>query len=646
MDPLKGAGTLTQPFGANPQFSWQLGYGHLGLDFAAAIGTPIYTIADGVVLFADWGQNMPAGMANESMFIAGSPNNGICVVIQHDGWRSVHCHMNSTHLNAGDRVVRGQEIGKLGTTGNSTGPHVHAECWDRVPASNVPKFSRYDFAAQMRLEDSTGGAGAPATPTTPPPAGRPADQRLVGPAPATQRRYPFQGAAAPGRQAGANTWEVFTMFTHGENVVMGNFQSDIWYSDGDGWYWAGAFDTQTGNGLREMSRQDAFPATYRLTGGGVSKRRNAPNSRGAVVEEIPPYSVEIFSKWTVGEKITIGAVTTDIWYGDAAGWVWAGMFSEQSGRGLAQVATETALLANQRKTGPSGGSRRSIPFTRGTVVEALVPDRLEVFSHWTRGEKVTVGGVTSDLWYKDALGYAWAGLFTEQKPDGLPEFVFVEGTTPPATGAYTFTKAFDLVTEVHPAAPSKFEPGNFPAAKDVESAFIHQFNGATPAENALTNRETVHLDSVINTFTKGDRVASAHFGVEGTRVVQFLDLDDRAYAQGADWNGRGWSIETYGAQDAVTKETVAKLVRELEKKKGGTLVLKRHNEVMATACGSGVDLSWYNIRVSQLRNLTTTPPPVVVPPVVVPPVVVVPPKESAESVLARIRDLVNNWFKK
>lgn len=652
MDPLNGRGTLTQPFGANPQFSWQLGYGHLGVDYAAGIGTDIVSIAPGIVLFADWGQNMPAGLANECMFIASSPNNGICVVIQHDGWRSIHCHMNGTHLNAGDRVVRGQVIGKLGTTGNSTGPHVHAESWDRVPALTTPKYSRYDFAAQIRLEDSWAGAGTPVTPAAPTPVVRPDNQRLVGPNGATGRALPFQGAPGIGRTAAAGTWETFTKWTHGEMVVIPGeagvrqlFQSDVWYGDSTGWYWAGNFNVQHGNAMTYVRQNDVFPAHYRHSWAAPATQRSAPTSRAGAVREIPPYSVEQFSKWTAGENVTVGSITSNIWYGDSAGWVWSGMFTEQSGRGLTEQVTETVLPANQRKTGPAGGSRRSIPATSGTVVEALVPDRVEVFSHWVRGENVTIGTVTSNLWYKDALGYAWAGLFTEQKTDGLPEFVFNPLTTPPSTGTYTFTKAFDMVTEVRPAAPSKFEPGNFPAAKDVEAAFLHQFNGAEVAENATVNKETVHLDSVINTFTVGDRVASAHFGVEGTRVVQFLDLDDRAYAQGAEWNGRAWSIETYGAQDSVTRETAAKLVRELEKVKGGTLTLKKHKDVMATACGNGVDLAWYNTRVAQLRGTTT--PPVEPPPVVTPPVVITPPvKESAESLLGKIRDQINSWFAK
>lgn len=553
MDPLNGAGTLTQGWGANPQFPWQLGYGHLGCDWAAPVGTPIVSIADGTVLFADWGERMPAALANECMFIPGSPNNGICVVMQHDGWRDVHCHMDSTHLNTGDRVRRGDVIGRLGNTGNSTGPHVHGETWDRVPASNVPKFSRYNIMDQIRLEDSLAADTRPPV-VQEPLGGRPADNRQVGPAPATQRAYPF--------------------------------------------------------------------------------------TRAEVVQELPANRWEWFTHFTYGEMVDLGGVRTNIWYKDASGYVWSGLFTEQSERGLPEIKCETILPGNFRKTGFSGGSRRAEPRPGAAYVGKVDGNTVEVFSHWTKGDPVTIGTVTSDIWYKDSLGYAWSGLFTEQKTAGLPEFVFVAGTTPPATGTYTFTKAFPMVTQVRPAARGNFEPGNFPAARDVANAYIHQFNAATPTENPTVNRETVHLSSVIATFQGSGRVASAHFGVEGTEVVQFVDLTDRAYAQGSG-NADGWSVETYGAQDPVTVATAAKLIRELQRLTGGALKLRKHQEVMATACGNGIDLAKYRALVDTPQAVT--PPPVITPQIPTPPPVV---KETAESFLAKLRDQLNQWFTK
>ncbi|MBE0433005.1 peptidoglycan DD-metalloendopeptidase family protein [candidate division WOR-3 bacterium] len=84
---------------------------HEGLDIAAPIGTPIVSPADGMVRFAgerkDYGQ---------------------CVEIDHGyGFMTVYAHCQRLRVNAGMRVRRGDIIAHVGTTGRSTGPHLHYE---------------------------------------------------------------------------------------------------------------------------------------------------------------------------------------------------------------------------------------------------------------------------------------------------------------------------------------------------------------------------------------------------------------------------------------------------------------------------------------------------------------------------------------
>jgi murein DD-endopeptidase MepM/ murein hydrolase activator NlpD len=84
--------------------------GHNGLDLAAPIGTPIQAAFGGRVTFAQWS---PYGGGNE-------------VHIQHaGGWETWYAHMSNFLTRAGDSVNRGQRIGLVGSTGNSTGPHLH-----------------------------------------------------------------------------------------------------------------------------------------------------------------------------------------------------------------------------------------------------------------------------------------------------------------------------------------------------------------------------------------------------------------------------------------------------------------------------------------------------------------------------------------
>ncbi|TVR04666.1 MAG: M23 family metallopeptidase [Deltaproteobacteria bacterium] len=85
---------------------------HNGLDFGAATGTPVLASATGEVLLAGWCGNGP----------------GNCVVIDHGGgWRSHYFHLSRWRVRAGQRVHQGERIGDVGSTGASTGPHLHFE---------------------------------------------------------------------------------------------------------------------------------------------------------------------------------------------------------------------------------------------------------------------------------------------------------------------------------------------------------------------------------------------------------------------------------------------------------------------------------------------------------------------------------------
>ncbi len=104
---------------------------HNGVDFAAPTGTPVRTVADGVV--------ERAGYAGGS---------GRMVVIRHcDRYSTAYLHLSkiSADLRPGARVTRGQVIGNVGQTGLATGPHLHFSLYDRGryvdPLKVVPAFA-------------------------------------------------------------------------------------------------------------------------------------------------------------------------------------------------------------------------------------------------------------------------------------------------------------------------------------------------------------------------------------------------------------------------------------------------------------------------------------------------------------------------
>lgn len=163
---------INYPFGSNAwdnlNFPWQYGTGHWGIDYGVPLRTRVYAIADGVVLHADWGEKLTD---NGIEYLANLPDNasapgGICVYIDHteasDGgtpWSTCYAHLSETHLNRGQRVKRGQLLGYSGTTGRSTGPHLHFECIlngygqvNNLPAGII--YGRYNGLLQIAAENA------------------------------------------------------------------------------------------------------------------------------------------------------------------------------------------------------------------------------------------------------------------------------------------------------------------------------------------------------------------------------------------------------------------------------------------------------------------------------------------------------------
>jgi murein DD-endopeptidase MepM/ murein hydrolase activator NlpD len=93
-------------------FGWRWGRIHQGIDIAAPIGTPILAAASGTIEYSSW---------NDGGY-------GNMIDIRHaDGTITRYAHMNDLYVRAGQTVSQGQVIGTMGSTGFSTGPHLHFE---------------------------------------------------------------------------------------------------------------------------------------------------------------------------------------------------------------------------------------------------------------------------------------------------------------------------------------------------------------------------------------------------------------------------------------------------------------------------------------------------------------------------------------
>jgi murein DD-endopeptidase MepM/ murein hydrolase activator NlpD len=97
---------------------------HSAIDISVPTGTPVRATADGIVTFAGW-----------------SGGNGNLVAVEHGlGYSTFYAHNTSNAVRVGQRIKRGDIISYSGSTGNSTGPHLHYEVWHNGKAVNPMEF--------------------------------------------------------------------------------------------------------------------------------------------------------------------------------------------------------------------------------------------------------------------------------------------------------------------------------------------------------------------------------------------------------------------------------------------------------------------------------------------------------------------------
>jgi murein DD-endopeptidase MepM/ murein hydrolase activator NlpD len=124
IDLVSGFGVRLDPFSGSPAM-------HTGIDIHGEVGEPVRATADGVISAAGW-----------------SGGYGRSIDVDHgNGLSSRYAHLSSIDVRVGQSVKTGQIIGRLGTSGRSTGPHLHYETRVRGEAVDPQKFLR---AAQRR----------------------------------------------------------------------------------------------------------------------------------------------------------------------------------------------------------------------------------------------------------------------------------------------------------------------------------------------------------------------------------------------------------------------------------------------------------------------------------------------------------------
>jgi murein DD-endopeptidase MepM/ murein hydrolase activator NlpD len=98
---------------------------HPAIDIAGRLGNAIYTTDAGVIVYAGWRDDY-----------------GNLIMVDHgNGWQSLYAHLSQTNVACGQSVGQGELIGLMGSTGNSSGPHLHFELMN----TQYGKVNPHDF---------------------------------------------------------------------------------------------------------------------------------------------------------------------------------------------------------------------------------------------------------------------------------------------------------------------------------------------------------------------------------------------------------------------------------------------------------------------------------------------------------------------
>lgn len=139
----EGSYDFGSPFGMRGQSL------HRGVDLIADTGTPVFAAAAGTVTSAECTSAYCDRPGSPSL-----PGCGLAIEIQHDGEiGTTYCHLISARVGPGQRVAAGEEIGRVGSTGHSSGPHLHFQIHRPAPPiSNQTAVDPVPFLADLGVK--------------------------------------------------------------------------------------------------------------------------------------------------------------------------------------------------------------------------------------------------------------------------------------------------------------------------------------------------------------------------------------------------------------------------------------------------------------------------------------------------------------
>lgn len=314
-------------------------------------------------------------------------------------------------------------------------------------------------------------------------------------------------------------------------------------------------------------------ANERRAGAGGARGRADSNTQSAKIDDafLEPGAVAAFDGFVHGESVE----GNDIWIRGAkfGRFYWSGSFEGGANVNGLPLLGASPARADQRVVTGEGVYERTGPgtsYARTGDDREFAAGQVLDFKAWTRGESVTLNGVTTDVWYQGAYAGMWfsAACFTRPTTDGLPEVTFNPGT--PAPSGSTSTPAPVEVPEWKKRIPDSG------LAKWIGSP---NFNYRTP--RPATERPThvtMHwmagtLAGTDSTFQDAQRGSAATYGIGQTEIHQYVREQDYQQADGNTFSNRyGISIEHEAGPGApatqAVKDLSALLLVDIAKRNG------------------------------------------------------------------------------
>lgn len=287
--------------------------GHSGIDYPYPMWHPIPATGDGYI--SARGSNDRGGY--------------FAYVIYDDGQVEGNFHLpDHSGPGEGTRVSEGTVVGYVGSTGNSTGPHLHHEV--EYPQGNRREPPDYWNCMLQGSGEYVSGGGGGSQPS--------GNQRVVGPNPTNGRSDPSTGQPPtqtldPGTVANMDAW------VYGEQV-QGEARWFRGAYSGD-WFWSGGFTDQGTHDLTDLNESvpDVGP-TQRQVGVNPANGRSEPTTAVPVAQTLDGGTIADFDGWTYGEDVD----QNDVWFHGAfsGNWFWSGGFTDTGTHDLPEIDPDPA----------------------------------------------------------------------------------------------------------------------------------------------------------------------------------------------------------------------------------------------------------------------------------------------------------------